>query len=181
MVLESQLRQIFASVVWTHKIQEKQADIYRNRYNCLETLKIVAAAVTSAGVMSIIFTDGFILKLITAIISMVSVGITTYFKTFDLPGLASEHKASALQLIKIREQIISLLCDIKMNSIDEGKVCQVRDTLMEKMNSIYEGCLDASKKAVNKAESDLKKEGAFTYSDEEIDSYLPIYLRKGRD
>lgn len=27
-VVESQLRQIFISVAWTHKIQEKQADIY---------------------------------------------------------------------------------------------------------------------------------------------------------
>ena len=38
-LLESQIRQIFASVVWTHKIQEKQADIYRDRYNKLETAK----------------------------------------------------------------------------------------------------------------------------------------------
>ena len=37
-ILESQLRQIFASVVWTHKIQEKQSDIYLNRYNNLEFL-----------------------------------------------------------------------------------------------------------------------------------------------
>ena len=27
-IIESQLRQVFASVVWSHKIQEKQADIY---------------------------------------------------------------------------------------------------------------------------------------------------------
>ena len=31
--LESQLRQKFASAVWTHKIQEKQADYYKRLYN----------------------------------------------------------------------------------------------------------------------------------------------------
>lgn len=31
--LESQLRQKFASVVWTHKIQEKQADYYKRLNN----------------------------------------------------------------------------------------------------------------------------------------------------
>ena len=31
--LESQLRQKLASVVWTHKIQEKQADYYKRLYS----------------------------------------------------------------------------------------------------------------------------------------------------
>lgn len=31
--LESQLRQKLASVVWTHKIQEKQADYYKRIYS----------------------------------------------------------------------------------------------------------------------------------------------------
>ena len=31
--LESQLRQKLASVVWTHKIQEKEADYYKRLYS----------------------------------------------------------------------------------------------------------------------------------------------------
>lgn len=39
--LESQLRQKFASVVWTHKIQEKQADYYKRLYNINEWLQSI--------------------------------------------------------------------------------------------------------------------------------------------
>ena len=37
------IRQQFASIVWTHKIQEKQSDIYAERYSILETANIVVA------------------------------------------------------------------------------------------------------------------------------------------
>ena len=36
-VIEASVRDTFASVVWSHKIQEKQADIYAERFECLET------------------------------------------------------------------------------------------------------------------------------------------------
>ena len=36
--LESQLRQKLASVVWTHKIQEKQADYYKRLYSIRKNL-----------------------------------------------------------------------------------------------------------------------------------------------
>ena len=36
-LLLDEVRQNYASVVWTHKIQEKQADIYHEQYAKLET------------------------------------------------------------------------------------------------------------------------------------------------
>ena len=57
-VLLDVVRQQYASVVWTHKIQEKQADIYFKRYNCLETVNIIFASATSCGIVSTIFGGG---------------------------------------------------------------------------------------------------------------------------
>ena len=54
-VLLDVVRQQYASVVWTHKIQEKQADIYFKRYNLLEIVNIVFASLTSCGIVSTIF------------------------------------------------------------------------------------------------------------------------------
>ena len=62
--LESQLRQKLASVVWTHKIQEKQADYYKRLYSIMDYVKVI-----------------------TAIISIGTVFISTYFKLKDLKGL----------------------------------------------------------------------------------------------
>lgn len=177
-LLESQIRQIFASVVWSHKIQEEQADIYRNRYNTLETIKIAASSITSAGIISIIFVDGFWLKIITAILSMVSIAVNTYYKTFNLVNMANEHKQTALKLLRLREKLICLLCDIKMQKINEEDVISTRDELLEELMNAYDKSRDATSDAVAKASEHLKKRGDLTYSDEEIDSFLPIYLKK---
>lgn len=68
-VLLDEVRQNFASVVWTHKIQEKQADIYANRYKKFETWNIILAGVTSCGVVAIFLCDGYIAKVITTLVS----------------------------------------------------------------------------------------------------------------
>ena len=48
--LEDLVRTRYASVAWTHKIQEKQAEIYDKRYRILATVNIFAASITSAGI-----------------------------------------------------------------------------------------------------------------------------------
>ena len=52
-VLLDVVRQNYASVVWTHKIQIKQADIYATRYRHLENINVILAAATSCGAVSI--------------------------------------------------------------------------------------------------------------------------------
>ena len=51
-ILEDSVRNTFGSVVWSHKIQEKQADIYFSQYKCMETIKIATASLTSVGIVS---------------------------------------------------------------------------------------------------------------------------------
>ena len=55
--LEDLVRARYASVAWTHKIQEKQAEIYDSRYSIMATINIVAATITSVGIISLLFTD----------------------------------------------------------------------------------------------------------------------------
>lgn len=63
-VLLDVVRQNYASVVWTHKIQIKQADIYATRYRHLENINVILAAATSCGAVSIFADqDSFVLKI----------------------------------------------------------------------------------------------------------------------
>ena len=56
-VLEDAARDMFARAVWSHKIQEKQADIYLMQYKQMETVNIACASLTSVGILSTIFAD----------------------------------------------------------------------------------------------------------------------------
>ena len=180
-LLESQLRQLFASVVWTHKIQEKQSDIYSKQHKCLEFWRILLSALTSSGIFAVIFVDEIWLKIITAIVSSISLFISTYFKTYDLKLLQKEHKKSALAFLELREELVSVLCDIKMNKYIEDELFKKRDDLIKRKIKIANNTLDASEKAVDKASEDLKIRKDNTYSDEEIDSFLPLLARKNKN
>lgn len=94
---------MLASIVWTHKIQEKQSDIYKWWYNFWETIRIVAGAVTTSGIIAILFLDEYWIKVITAGISIITLFIDSYLKVYDLKVLSNTHKSSALDLLKLRE------------------------------------------------------------------------------
>lgn len=82
--LEDTVRTSFAAVVWSHKIQEKQAEIYASSFTRMQTINTIAAALTSAGLCGIVFTDPFWLKLASTLLSFISTLISVYCNVFDL-------------------------------------------------------------------------------------------------
>lgn len=171
---------MFAGVVWTHKIQEKQADIYLENNNKMENWRMALSAVTTSGIFAVIFIDEYWLKIVTAIVSMISLFINSYYKVYDLKALQKKHKKSAIDLLELREEIIAVLCDIKIGKYDEESLISKRDEILKKQMQIYKECLDVSGDAVTKASENLKSRKDNTYSDEEIDGFLPVLARKNK-
>lgn len=83
-----------------------------------------------------------------------------------------------MAFLELREELISVLCDIKMNKYTEDELLKKRDDLIKKKIKIANNTLDASEEAVNQASKNLKDRQDNTYSDEEIDSFLPLSARK---
>lgn len=146
----------------------------------METFRIVLSAITTSGICAVVFIDEYWLKVLTAIISMVSLFINSYFKVYDLKALQKQHKKSAIDLLELREEIIAVLCDIKIKKYNEDELAVKRNEILEKQMRIYKECLDASNKAVERASENLKGRKDNTYTDEEIDSFLPILARKNK-
>jgi hypothetical protein len=146
----------------------------------METCRIVFSAVTTSGICAVIFINENWLKIVTALISMGSLFINAYFKVYDLKAIQKHHKQSAIELLELRENLIAILCDIKLGKYNEETLIKKRDEVLKKQMDIYKECLDASSKAVTKASENLKDRGDNTYTDEEIDSFLPILARKNK-
>jgi 3-deoxy-D-manno-octulosonic-acid transferase len=146
----------------------------------LEFWRITLSAVTSSGICAVIFVDNIRLKIATAIISGISLFISTYYKSYDLKSLQKQHKKSAIELLELRENLVSALCDIKINKYDEEELVKKRDELIKRKIQIAKCTLDPDEKAVDEASNNLKKRQDNTYSDDEIDSYLPNLARKNK-
>lgn len=176
--LEDTVRDSYASVVWSHKIQEKQADIYAEKFKKMETVNIGAASLTSVGIVALIFTDPLWLKLVSALISFATVYITAYFKSFDLQKFITSHKAAANKLIAVRDQYKVLLTEIKLKADSVENLLARYKELVEKTDAIYLEAPTTTDEAVDKASEALKVKKDNTFTDKEIDSFLPLSLRR---
>lgn len=178
-VLEDVARDSYSGVVWSHKIQEKQSDIYAKQLKKMKTINIGAASLTSVGIIAMIFTDPLWLKLVSALVSFVSVYITAYLKSFDLQKLIASHKAIANKLIAVRDQYKVLLTEIRLQNDSVENLLIRYNELVKETDTIYLEAPSTTDEAVDRASEALKIKKDNTFSDEEIDSFLPISLRRG--
>lgn len=177
-VIESEVRQIFASIVWNHKIHEKQCDINTFWFNILEFLKIISSAITTSGILTCFFVDKFALKVITTVFSAICLFINTFYKTYNIKESKDSHKASALEFLELKNKTICILSDIKLGKLSLEQATNKRDEILSINYDICKRSLNTCNRAVEKARKSLKVQGDSSFSDEEINSYLPIELRK---
>lgn len=179
-VLEDNVRNTYMSVVWSHKIQEKQADILTKNYHSFEIIRIVCSSFTSVGLISLIFSDQFIIKLLSTLVSFVSTAISLLFKSFDTQNNITNHKDTANQLLIIRDQFKFLLVEIKIKNHNISNLVEKYEDLLEQLGEIYKDAPNTTDEAVDRASVALKINKDNEFTDEEIDSNLPITLRRSK-
>ncbi len=177
-VLEAQIRECYGRVVWTHKTHEKCSDILDKRNSRIKFSQIVLSALTTTGIFVTVFGDKNWIGIISAIISAILLILNTYTKKYDLGEIAQKHANCATNLWNVRENYLSLLTDIRSDSVDSEAIRIQRDKLQSELYNIYKGSPRTLGKAYNEASKALKSLEEMTFSDAEIDFFLPKELRK---
>jgi len=177
-ILEAQIRECFGRAVWTHKTQEKCADIILRKHNSVKIWQIILSALTTTGVLATVFGKVQWVGIATAALSAILFAINTFVKGYDLGEIAQKHADAACDLWDIREKYLSLLTDIRAQRATVDEICQQRDALQEKLYSSYKGAPRTTSKAYKQASKALKVNEELTFSDAEIDNFLPKELRK---
>ena len=90
-ILEDSVRNTFGRVMWSHKIQEKQADILAGLSSKIMWANIILASFTSAGVVSTVFLDRYWMKLASALVSFLSAA-AALSKQLDLTDRVKVHQ-----------------------------------------------------------------------------------------
>lgn len=177
-VLLAEVRQNFASVVWTHKIQEKQADIYASTYKCLKTASILIDGITVCGTVTVFLCDEYLTKLLTALFSTTAFIINTYLKTFDLKKLEAQHRFSANNFVIARNQLMHIIAKLHLDFKLKQIILEYQQ-VMSTLNQLYHDAPSTTASAVEKAYKALKLKDEYTCTDEEIDHFLPNHLKGG--
>lgn len=177
-VLEGQLRECFGRVVYSHKTHEKCADILLKRLSRMKLSLIVLSAFTTVGCISQIFGLGRIGAIFASLISAILLGLTLYMKDYNLVELVQKHKHAANNIWLIREKYQSLITDIAIGEKSSEIIQHERDDLMDDLHLVYSSAPSTTSKAYKKAQQALKYSEDMTFSDAEIDAFLPKELRK---
>jgi hypothetical protein len=165
-------------VVYSHKTHEKCADILLARFSSIKLWQIILAAFTTGGFIAAVFGAGKIGATIGIIVSTALLVLNAYTKDYDLGELAQKHKQSANGLWLIREKYLSLITDLLMGEKPLESLQSERDALLERLFSTYSGAPSTTHQAYRKAQEALKKYEDMTFTDEEINAFLPKELRK---
>ncbi len=117
--------------------------------------------------------------MIGVIVSTILLVLNAYAKNYDLGELAQKHKQAANDIWLVREQYLSLLTDIAIGTKTPTDAQAERDKLVENLHTIYAGSPNTNNPAYRLAQKSLQQQEEMTFSDQEIDAFLPKQLRRG--
>lgn len=178
-VIEGQLRECYGRAVYSHKTHEKCADILLTRLSRIKLLQIVLSAVTTGSFLTSILGSGKEAAVFGVIVSTILLVLNAYTKNYDLGELAQKHKQAANDIWLIREQYLSLLTDLAAQTKADDEIQAERDRLVIALHGVYAGSPSTTYAAYSKAQEALKHNEEMTFSDAEIDAFLPKELRRG--
>ena len=180
-ILEGQLRESYGRVVYSHKTHEKCADILLQRHDRIRLTQIVLSALTTAGFVGAAMDTGQGAAIVGALLSALLLVLNSYTKKYDLGELAQKHRQAGSDLWLIREEYLSLLVDVRMQKKPLEEIQKQRDVLVHQLYEIYRGAPSTNYRAYKKAQEALQNLEDMTFSDAEIDKFLPRELqRRGR-
>jgi hypothetical protein len=171
------IRESFSRVAWTHKTHEKSAEIEEGKVKKVKWINIILSALTfvlfSAGV---IFSEQQIVLYLAVLMSAITLGYNFFLLSFNPEKLAESHRYIAKELWFIREKYVNLIADIINEKISGDKITQKRDQFIHELKVLYKFAPPTTTEAYNKASSALKNNEELTFSDEEINNFLPKEL-----
>jgi len=177
------IRQSFASTVFTHKVQEVAVE--RQERNVLN-IKVVNIVIVSIVLILLLIQvsnpENLLFAYIGAGITVAEVIFLIIQLTFSFEQRVVMHKNSALKYMGLRDAYRSLIVDVMKESISNEQITFRRDLLQREYQIISDLAPQTGPYEYAEAQKRLNKRGSvegeeFTWSDEEIDWFLPENLR----
>lgn len=167
-------RQHFGRVVWTHKTQEKQREIWAGRANWIQWANILFAGATTG--LAITAATGRPLMAETIISAVFAVCLAVGQAAYDPRSRGESHRVAAKELVRLRDGFLVLIALCLVNQPPDDLVPRLH-ALVAELHAVSRFMPDTSPKAYKAAEKAIMF-GQTSFSDDEIDRLLPAELRK---
>ncbi|WP_406377128.1 SLATT domain-containing protein [Streptomyces sp. NBC_00197] len=170
------IRESFGRVVYSHKTHEKAREIESDKADRVKWINITLVTLTSGTLLTSVITDQKLLLYVSSGVSALAFAFTIFQLSFNPEKTAEQHRAVAKELWYVREQYVHLLTDIQTRP-NEVDIPRRRDALVEELKNIYRLAPDTSSKAYGAAQEALQIHEDMTFSNDELNRFLPEALR----
>ncbi len=177
------IRQSFANCVFTHKVQEVAAERSQQKAFYIKIANIVLVSIVLILLfLQTSYPNNIFLSYIAAGITIAEVIFLIIQLTFSFEEQMSEHKSSALKYMELRDYYRLLITDIMTREINNDALIARRDSLQHEYQLISDLAPQTGGADYQEAQIRLNQKGVvegeeFTWSDDEIDHFLPESLR----
>lgn len=170
-------REPYGRVVYTHKTHEKEREIWSGKVCWMNRVNIILTGITTVlAVISASLQPTWAL-VSTALSAAAAVCFAIWQSSFDPSGKEARHRVAAKELLWLREQLLLLITNGHNATATAEDLQRRLEMITQELTTAYKFVPDTSPEAYAMAEKALKS-GHFTFSDEEIDAFLPTELRK---
>ncbi len=180
-ILYQQIEDRYCKMVWNHTLQLKESDRLERKSKKLKLWKQILSAVSSAGIIAVLFTSFGLemwLELATAMFTVTTMVVTWLCDNGALDADVVKARSLAAECHNMRNKYESLLTDIKSSSIEIDEVRSQRSVLEAAENELLKKeFLSVSPKAMQMAEEALKVKREAQTSEEERKAIIPEHLQ----
>lgn len=170
------IKEAFGRVLWSHKVHEKQAEVYECQSIWLDGLSLALTAFTAGSLLYVIL-DTDAKPVVSAILSFFALLVRLFSLGFNPKSKFDSHKNTAKGLWAIKEKYIYLISDIYSDSCVNEQIITQRNQLFEETKQIYNSALATSNKAYKLATTALKVNDEHTFYEKEVDKFLPFTIQ----
>ncbi|MGB7586933.1 MAG: SLATT domain-containing protein [Terriglobales bacterium] len=170
-------RELYGRAVYTHKTHEKEREIWSGKACTMIWINIVLSAMTTLFAIISAWLKPAWALLATALSATATIAFVVGQSSFDPVGKESQHRTAAKELLWIREQLLLLITDCHIATINQEHLQRCLEMITRELTAVYKFAPNTSPEAYALAEKSIKS-GHFTFSDDEIDVMLPVALRK---
>ena len=164
--------------MYTHKVHEKEAEILSGRLSRIKLGQIALSAISTGSLLTVLLGTGFWGPLVGGVFSAALLLLNLYTRNHDLGGQAQLHKDAAVNVWYVREKYLSLITDLAMGCRSLSDIQRQRDALTDELGEIYANSPCTTAGAYKKAQKALSLREEMTFSEAEVDAFLPKALRR---
>jgi hypothetical protein len=169
-------RELYGRVVYSHKVHEKEREIWSGNVSWMNRVNIALTGITTVFAVISASLKPLWALIVTAISAAAAVCFAVWQASADPASNEAKHRVTAKELLWIREQLLLFIGSCQA-ATDPPDAQRQLDMLTRELTAVYKFAPDTSPEAYAAADKMIKS-GHFTFSDDEIDGFLPVDLRK---